>query len=87
MKEISEVVPRLDLQWQVGDGRSRIDLHRLKELSDSISVDDPRDRSNQEDLAGLREGRRACGKNHLVRQGSSTQTPYLARQLSTEYRR
>ena len=45
-----------------GDQRS-IDLHRLNELSDSISVDDPRDRSDREDMAGLWEGRRAC-KTH-----------------------
>ena len=57
-----------------GDRRSD-DLHRLDELSDSVSVDDPRDRSDREDLAGLREGRRACGKSHLVLQGNNTQSP------------
>ena len=55
-----------------------MDLQRLKELSDFVSVDDPRDGSDHEDLAGLREGRRAYGKNHLVRQGNSTHNPYLA---------
>ena len=64
-----------------------MDLRRLEELSDSISVDDPRDGSDREDLARLREGRRACGKSHLVRQGNNMQAPYLARQLSIEYRR
>ena len=68
------------------DWRS-IDLHRLDELSDSISVDDPRDRSDHEDLAGLQEGRRACGKSYLVRQGNSTHTPTFCSELSTEYRR
>ena len=36
--------------------RCSIDLHRLDELSDSVSVDDPRDRSDHEDLADLWEG-------------------------------
>ena len=49
-----------------------MDLHWLKELSESVSVDDPRDGSDREDLARLREGRRACGKSHLVRQGNNT---------------
>ena len=44
-----------------------MDLHRLEKLSDSIGVDDPRDGFDREDLAGLREGQRACGKIHLVR--------------------
>ena len=43
-----------------------MDLHQLEKLSDSVGVDDPRDGSDREDLAGLREGRRACGKSHLV---------------------
>ena len=33
-----------------------MDLHRLEELSDSVSIDDPQDRSDREDLAG-------CGRD------------------------
>ena len=56
-------------------GWHRTDLHWLKELSDSVSIDDPRDGSDRGDLARLREGQRACGKSHLVRQGNNTHTP------------
>ena len=56
MKMTPEVVLRLDLLSQVRGWLARKDLHRLEELSDSVSVDDPRDGSDREDLAGLRKG-------------------------------
>ena len=41
MKATSEVAPRSDLQSQVRGDQHSVDLHRLDELSDSVSVDDP----------------------------------------------
>ena len=46
-------------------GRRKTDLLRLEELSDSISVDDPRDGSDHEDLAGLREDEEPAEKDIL----------------------
>ena len=87
MKTTSKEVPRSDLRRKCGGGRRRTDLHRLEELSDSVGVDDPRDGSDREDLAGLREERRACGKKPSCSTRKQHAHPYLARQLSIEYHR
>ena len=75
MKETLEPALRSDLQSQVRGDRRRIDLHRLEELSDSVSVDDPRDRSHCEDLTGLRKGQRAYGKKTILFDKETTRNP------------